>query len=228
MRAVTFNIKYGSGAGARPGDRVDVSRLVRTCAAFDADILALQEVDRRARRSGWSDQVGRIARATRMSAVFGEAARRPPLRRYGNALLARGRITDVEVVGLPRPSLGEPRVAILATVTVDGVAVSVAATHLSFRKEEGRPQLDELVGRLGDRPAPRLLLGDLNLGPDVVEPTLAAAGYDIASTPPTFPAQSPRMRIDYVAVTGLTIVSADAPETGMSDHRAVVAELRAF
>jgi endonuclease/exonuclease/phosphatase family metal-dependent hydrolase len=68
-----------------------------------------------------------------------------------------------------------------------------------------------------------VLLGDLNLPPDAVEPALAAAGYLVAFTGPTFPVRTPRTRIDYVAVEGLRLVSAEVLETPLSDHRAVVA-----
>jgi endonuclease/exonuclease/phosphatase family metal-dependent hydrolase len=227
VRIVTFNIKHGRTG---PG-RVDLPGLARTCTAFGADVLALQEVDRRARRSGFSDQVALIARATGLSATFGEAARRGPFRRYGNALFGRGTFTDVEVVPLPRPEGGEPRVAILASLEVDGALppgrqLSVAATHLSFRKGEGPVQLAALLEALGRRPLPRVLLGDLNLGPEVVEPAVAAAGYELAPTPPTFPAEHPRLRIDYVAVAGLTVTTAAVPEVDVSDHRPVIADVR--
>ncbi|MGH8990216.1 MAG: endonuclease/exonuclease/phosphatase family protein [Acidimicrobiia bacterium] len=224
-------MKHGSvGAG-----RVDNRLLARACAGLGADILALQEVDRRAARSGFADQVRRVARATGLSATFGEAARRGPLRRYGNVLLARGVLTEVEVVGLPRPEQGEYRVVVLARLVLDpdlagaeGVpALSVAATHLSFRRTEGPAQLAAVVELLGRRPLPRVLLGDLNLGPEVVEPALVTSGYQVAATGPTFPAHAPRTRIDYVAVAGLEVVSARAPEAALSDHRPVVAEVTA-
>lgn len=231
MRIATFNVKYGSvGDG-----RIDNRLLADTCAGLEADILALQEVDRRATRSGLADQVRLVARATGMSAAFGEAARRGPFRRYGNVLLGRGALSDVETLALPRPEGGEFRVAVLARVTlapgVGGVTgerngtLSVAATHLSFRKGEGGAQLSAVIGALGRRPLPRVLLGDLNLPPEVVEPALAAAGYRIASTGPTFPARTPRARIDYVAVEGLQVMAAEALETALSDHRPVVAEV---
>ncbi len=231
MRIVTFNVKHGRVLDGRIDNRL----LAATCVGLEADVLALQEVDRRATRSGFADQVRLVARATGLSAAFGEAARRGPIRRYGNALLGRGSLSDVEVVGLPRPERGEYRVAVLArleldsgVVSGDGTAVlSVAATHLSFRRAEGPAQLEALVRLLDRRPLPRVLLGDLNLGPEEVEPVLAAAGYQIAATGPTFPARTPRSRIDYVAVAGLEVVSAETPETSLSDHRPVVAEVTA-
>src|SRR5437660_5010751 len=146
MRVATFNVKHGeNGHGG-----VDLRRLASACTALSADVLAIQEVDRFARRTHFRDEMRVIARATGLQAVFGEAARRK-WRSYGNVLLARGPISDVEVVKLPRPSEGEPRVAIVARVCVDGLALSVGATHLSFRKGEGAAQLEVLLAALAGR-----------------------------------------------------------------------------
>ena len=221
LRVATFNVKHGDNGGGR----VDLRRLGSACAGLGADVLAVQEVDRFARRAGFRDEMRVIARATGLQAVFGEAARRR-WRTYGNVLLARGPITDVEVIRLPRPGDGEQRVVIVARVDVDGVGLTVGATHLSFRAGEGLPQLEVVLDALGRRVGPRLLLGDLNLGPEVVEPAVAAAGYRLAPTGPTFPAGVPRTRIDFVAVSGLEVVAASTPKPGMSDHLPVVADLQ--
>jgi len=220
LRVATFNVKHGdNGEG-----RVDLRRLAAACAGLGADVLAVQEVDRFGRRSRFRDEMAVIARATGLKAVFGAAVRRR-WRSYGNVLLARGPISDVEVIMLPRPSDGEQRVAIVARVTANGVTLSVGATHLSFRRGEGLPQLEVLVEALARREGPRLLMGDLNVSAELVEPVLTAAGYTVAATGPTFPSAAPRTRIDFVAVSGLEVVSASSPEVGMSDHLPVVAEL---
>jgi len=221
LRVATFNIKHGSD---RDGN-IDLPRLSAACSRLEADVLAIQEVDRFARRTRYRDEMRVIARATGLQAVFGEAARRR-WRSYGNVLLARGPISDVEVIRLPRPGDGEQRVAIIARVDIDGVGLAVGATHLSFRAGEGLPQLAVMLDALGRREGPRLLLGDLNLGPEVVEPAVTAAGYRLAPTGPTFPARGPRTRIDFVAVSGLEILAASTPEPGVSDHLPVVAEVR--
>ncbi|HEX6382482.1 MAG TPA: endonuclease/exonuclease/phosphatase family protein, partial [Acidimicrobiia bacterium] len=192
LRVATFNVKHGDdGCG-----RIDLRRMGEACAGLSADVLAIQEVDRFASRTGFRDEMRLIARATGMEAVFGEAARRR-WRSYGNVLLARGSIGDVEVIRLPRPGGGEQRVAILARVDVNGLGLSVVATHLSFRRGEGLPQLEVVLEALAQREGPRMLLGDLNIGPEVVEPAVAAAGYQLAPTGPTFPAAKPRTRIDF-------------------------------
>jgi endonuclease/exonuclease/phosphatase family metal-dependent hydrolase len=221
LRVGTYNVKHGDNGDGR----VDLRRLGAACASLAADVLAVQEVDRFGRRVGFRDEMRVIARATGLQAVFGEAARRK-WRSYGNVLLARGPITEVETVKLPRPAGGEPRVAIIARVGVDGQSLSVGATHLSFRKGEGAAQLEVLLSALAERDGPRLLMGDLNIGPSLVEPLVTAAGYTLAATGPTFPACAPRSRIDFIAVAGLEVVSASLPEVGMSDHLPVVAELR--
>ena len=222
LRVVTFNIKHG----LTPQGDIDLGLLASTCAAFQADLLALQEVDRRARRSGWRDEMGVVARATGLRGAFGEAARRGLFRRYGNAVLARGGVSQVEVIGLPKRVGTEQRVAILAGAEVNGSRLSVAATHLSFRRAEGPGQLEAVLEALGRRPLPRLLLGDLNLVPAVVEPMVTAAGYQLAPTAETFPADAPRTRIDYVAVAGGVVTATESPWTPLSDHRPVVAEVQ--
>jgi endonuclease/exonuclease/phosphatase family metal-dependent hydrolase len=222
LRVVTFNIKHG----LTPQGVIDLGLLASTCAAFEADLLALQEVDRRARRSGWRDEMSLVARATGLQGrAFGEAARRGLMRRYGNALLARGGVSQVEVIGLPKRVGTEHRVAILASAEANGCELSVAATHLSFRRAEGPEQLEAVLEALGRRPLPRLLMGDLNLVPAVVEPMVAAAGYKLAPTAETFPADAPRTRIDYVAVAGGEVTATESPWTPVSDHRPVVAEV---
>jgi len=222
MRVATYNVKHGDNGDGR----VDLRRLGAACAALGADVLAIQEVDRFARRTRFRDELAVVARATGLQAVFGQAVRRR-WRSYGNGLLARGPIHDVETLKLPRPSGGEPRVATLARVCIDGLALAVGATHLSFRRGEGAAQLEVLLAALAERDGPRLVMGDLNIGPEVAVPALTAAGYTVAETGPTFPAAGPRSRIDFIAVAGLDIVSVSLPEVGMSDHLPVVAELRA-
>ncbi len=224
MRLVTFNIKHGLVTGS--WWRVDPKRLARICAGFDADLLALQEVDRFSLRTAAADEVALVARAAGLTATFGRT-RRDLLRGcYGNALFARGELSDVERLALPSSKGSEPRVAILATAVVGGTRLSVAATHLSIRGREAPLQLTTLVESLGRRPPPRVLLGDLNLGPEVVEPALSEAGYVLAPTGPTFPAERPEQRIDYVAVAGLEVLETEVPEVGVSDHRPVLAVVR--
>ena len=228
---VTFNVQHGRPAapaaplGRLRRPRLGTDLLARHCRGLGADVLALQEVDVRVARSGWADQAAVVAEATGLEPAFGQA-RRLCLGRYGNALLGRNGLSDVEVIRLPREGRAEPRVAVLATVAV-GAGLSVAATHLSTRRPEAIAQLEAVMAALVARPGPHVLLGDLNLGPDEVQPMVDAAGLTLADPAvPSYPASAPRRRIDHVAVSGLSVEAVEVlPAAPVSDHRPVLAEL---
>jgi len=214
VRLATFNVKHGEA----PGGEVDIALLARACAALEADVLALQEVDRNLRRSHDADTAAVVAEACGMAHVFGAAI---AIRggEYGNALLVRGSIDDVEVVPLEDP---EPRSAIVARVTVGDLVLSVAATHLGLRGA-ATGQLPILLDRLDARPGPRVLLGDLNLHPEEVDPL--RRGYARPSGGPTFPAKAPRREIDHVLLDGLEATASVVAPLPVSDHRALVVEV---
>lgn len=200
--------------------------LARHCAGLGADVLALQEVDVRTFRSWCADQAMAVGRRAGLVHAFGPARRMGLFGRYGNALLARGRLEEMEVVALPKLGRSEPRVALLATATVAGEALSVAATHLATGRGESLEQLDAVLAALLRRSPPRVLLGDLNLGPADVRARVQAAGLVLADTAEaTHPAHAPRRRIDHVALSGLAIRAVEVlPAAPVSDHRAVAVQ----
>lgn len=231
LRLATFNIKNGLGSDGV----VDNDRLAEVCSGLRADVLALQEVDSGATRSGLVNQAAVVAKACDLSYFYAPAFELKAGGLYGNALLARGSIDTTELLELPAAPERQARVAALARVEVEDFALSVAATHLQNRRggapqiaqdaEEQLEQLAVVLEALGRRRRPRVLLGDLNSGPGVVEPILTAEGLSVANTSATAPARAPRLRIDYVAVERLAIVSAEVVSTPVSDHRAVVVEV---
>jgi endonuclease/exonuclease/phosphatase family metal-dependent hydrolase len=227
VRLATFNIKNGLCADGT----CDPDVLARACCALRADVLALQEVDRNAPRSLRADQTEVVAERCDLTPLYAPARRLPEGGEYGNALLAAGGIADVEHVPLPVAPGREARAAVLARVDVDGTSLSVAATHLQNRAprtvREAGEQLEQLgvvLGALGRRARPRVLLGDLNMPPAIAEPVLESAGYEVADSEPTVPVRRPKLRLDYVAVDGLTLVSSEVIHTDVSDHRALVVE----
>ena len=235
MRFATFNIRHGLPPGRTD---VDHRALAAAVTHLDADLVGLQEVDRGTPRVGGSDQAGLVARATGMTAHFGRAIRLGA-GEYGNALLVRGEVLDV--VELPMPAEGEDRMAILARVvdptdSAPGHAATewcVAVTHLQNQRR-GRPdeapdQLEvvlDALDRLASPGTPAVLLGDLNMGPDRVEPILVARGFRWAVGPPTFPSHRPRERIDWIAVRGAVVEAVIVPDVRVSDHRPLVAQVR--
>ena len=97
LRVVTFNIRHAAPKDSHAGLP---DKLAEACATLDADILALQEVDVGVPRSGKADLAKVAADACGMAYYFAKARKHAYRGQYGNALLVRGSINDVEVVPL--------------------------------------------------------------------------------------------------------------------------------
>jgi endonuclease/exonuclease/phosphatase family metal-dependent hydrolase len=223
---VSFNIHHGTVGRRGP---VDPEQLGAVCASFDADVIALQEVDRDTYRTGRADLAAVVAGACGMAHVFG-ASRWYPGGRYGNALLARGTISAHAVTKLPRVPEGqvwlEQRTALEASVTIDGQTIWVAATHLSVPTAQNGAQLDWLLRHLKGRPRPQVVVGDLNRPLSMVRADAEQGGLRAAEHGPTFPVGKPKQAIDHVLVTPeLAVRRAEVKRTSMSDHAALVVDL---
>jgi endonuclease/exonuclease/phosphatase family metal-dependent hydrolase len=226
MRVVSFNIHHGTVGRRGP---VDPDQLGEVCRSFEADVIALQEVDRETYRTGRADLAAVAAGACGMAHVFG-ASRWYPGGRYGNALLARGTITAATVTALPKVPASrfwrERRTALEASVTVDDRTVWVACTHLAVPRAQNAVQLAWLLDHLRGRPQPQVVVGDLNRPRDLVEAEAAAGGLRAARHGPTFPVSKPRRTIDHVFVSPeLEVVGTEVRRTSMSDHAALIVDL---
>ena len=118
----------------------------------------------------------------------------------------------------------EPRVAVAAVVDGPYGLMTAAATHLSFVPGWNVWQLRRLTRWLARLPAPRVLLGDLNMPPVVAGP---ASGWRVLGRARTFPAPDPRLQLDHVLATGPLppVTAVDAPVLDVSDHRPLVVDL---
>lgn len=226
MRIVSFNIHHGTVGRRGP---VDPEQLGEVCASFDADVIALQEVDRETYRSGRADLAAVAAGACGMAHVFG-ASRWFPGGRYGNAILARGTITAATVTTLPKVPASRPwrerRIALEAAVCVDGQELWVANAHLSVPLAQNQVQLDFLLQHLRGRPRPQILVGDLNRLLGLVGQEAERSGMRAAHHAAGFPAHKPKRAIDHViASPELEVVATEVRQTPMSDHAALIVDL---
>ena len=246
MRLATFNVLHGRTPG---DDRVDLDRFAAAVGDLDADVLALQEVDRAQERSHAADltavaaQAGGYTEHRFAAALSGapgawsratgdEPAGTP---QYGVALLVRRPVSSWDVVRLPalpgrvpvlfpgrrRPTVvqDEPRVAVVAHL--DG-GPTVLCTHLSFIPWWNRVQLRTLVRRM-PRADALVLMGDLNLPPDVAVRT---TGLRALAAGLTYPAHAPREQLDHLLGRGVTPVGpGEVRRLAVSDHCALTVEV---
>ncbi|SEO89763.1 endonuclease/exonuclease/phosphatase family protein [Trujillonella endophytica] len=246
VRLVTFNTHHGVGTD----ERHDLARLATVLAAADADLICLQEVDRRfGPRSEDVDQALLLSRALDMHLAWGPAIDEPrrdggDRRQYGNALLSRLPVLVSDVHRLPGG--GEPRSALQTMVELDGGALWVTATHLTTSSAAERAeQVAALAALHTGAMATGVLVGDFNASPDApeLEPLHARftdawelagekedrAGWRFWTSGQglTHPAGAPRRRIDQVWVSeGVGVASARVLDAeGASDHLPLVVDL---
>jgi endonuclease/exonuclease/phosphatase family metal-dependent hydrolase len=104
----------------------------------------------------------------------------------------------------------------------------VANTHLSFVPGWNVRQLRAAVRALRGLPAPRVLLGDLNMPSG---PVRAFSGWRPLARKATYPSPAPRAQLDHILAdprgAGLLgpVLQVRTPDVGVSDHRPLVVHL---
>jgi endonuclease/exonuclease/phosphatase family metal-dependent hydrolase len=136
-------------------------RIVEVIRELGADVVALQEVDRRFGRSGGLLDPAAIERETGMRLlVQSDVAHRHGW--HGNALLVRRHPTSYRRLRLKLPG-GEPRGAIVAELDLGEGEFRVIAAHLGLLRRSRVDQVGALMTAFRHLPAmPTILLGDLN------------------------------------------------------------------
>ena len=229
LRVVLANVHYGFDVQGRQR-ALEVGELL---AGLDADLIALNEVDRGWSITGAPDLLSTYTLATGLTPVFAAATDEV----WGNALLTRLPVLEVQRTRLPRGR--DPLTRSVLTVVVglpDGSSLGVVVTHLSNVDRQGDTRLPQaqavaaIVARLRERGIPAIVMGDLNARPGDPElEVLDDLGLVSALPPgrPTFPDVAARVQIDHVlAPPGSRILSVNTLATGLSDHRFIVAEIR--
>lgn len=196
-------------------------------AALNAQVIGLQEVDNGMTRSGRVDMCGEAANAIDGEGFFANARRRWDWGLYGNALLAKGRIRQTELLKLNRRSWrNERRVAQMATVIIDNQPWNVANTHLSLRPAEHVEQLVEVASKLAARTGPRVLMGDFNLLPDVARSVLEPLGWTVLESGHTYSSWEPKHTVDFICIQDAVAEDIEVRSMAISDHAALLATLR--
>lgn len=226
LKILTYNMHHGEGVDGK----LDLPRIAEIIKREKPDLVALQEVDKNAARSGGIDQAAELARLTEMNFAYGAAM---PFQggEYGQAILSKSPISDRWVHFLPQQSGREPRIAVAALLQKPNIWF--VSTHLDHELEDVRVrQAKELHRLYGEKKEPVILAGDFNARPTNQTMQVFSAWADAAGTnaPPTIPSDYPRSRIDYILLhpPGAWEVTESRvlDEAVASDHRPVAAALK--
>jgi endonuclease/exonuclease/phosphatase family metal-dependent hydrolase len=266
LRLVTSNLLHGRSLD---DGQVDIARMVSSLAALDAQVIAMQEVDRFQQRSHGADLVAEIAGAIPQAqwrfvpAIMGVPGEQwrpatdadpasghdlpsptPTQPAYGSGFLTTLPVHSWHVIrvrpfrfrapvfvpGINKWTMidDEPRVCIAAVVEHEGRSMTIAGTHASFVPGWNIPQLRQITAALRRLPAPRILLGDLNLPSPL--PAKAVGWTALASGLPTFPSPYPKMQLDHALLDDPAErlsgrVHATTHHLPFSDHRALMVDI---
>lgn len=231
FRVMTYNIHHGEGLDGR----VDLNRIAELVRAQQADIVALQEVDRGVQRTDRRDFPAELAALTGLTCVFsnnfafqgGE---------YGNAVLTRFPVVRWTNTHLRMLRPAEQRGVLQLVLDVQGRELLFLNTHIDYRPDDAERlanvgQFREVLAQYPGLPA--VFAGDFNDTPgsrtyhalsedwaDVWRSAGTGEGF-------TIPSQTPNKRIDYLWIrqdSPLHAVRAWVPASTASDHLPLVAD----
>ncbi|MCI5112614.1 MAG: endonuclease/exonuclease/phosphatase family protein [Marivita sp.] len=223
MRIASYNIRKAVGLDWRR----DPLRIIRVLADLGADVVALQEADK---RLGARPAVLPEASLYDMTGLrVLNVTNGPSSGWHGNALLVRDgwRVGTTERLSLPGI---EPRGALLADLEGPGARLTLVGTHLGLRRGCRQLQLAHLLEELGPRTDRTVIAGDFNewsprIGFDILDHV-----FDVVSPGRSFHASRPVAPLDRFAVgRGLQVAGAGVFAEGearrASDHLPVWVDL---
>jgi endonuclease/exonuclease/phosphatase family metal-dependent hydrolase len=228
IRVASYNMRKAIGTDRRRRPE----RTIEVLNELDADVIALQEADRR---------FGSKASALPLAMIESHSDYKPveidtragSIGWHGNALLVRKNVAVSEHHLFRLPSL-EPRGAVLADVTVDGIELRIVGMHLDLSGLWRRQQAHAILSHLAERGGQRhvVLMGDLNewstRGGCLRD---FAAQHDFAPCGRSFHARRPIASLDRIMVSrDLEVVASGTHRTAASrrasDHLPIWAEVR--
>ncbi len=226
IRAASYNIRKSVGLDRqrRP------ERIVEILNEINADIVALQEVDRRTGARPTTIPRNMIEAETDLK-IIDLAIRPDSIGWHGNALLVR---KDADIHHARRHDIPrlEPRGAVSADITLHGETLRIVGTHLGLVKRVRQQQIRAITEQLDTLPAlPTLIMGDLNEWRPGGSLDQFGETYAIATPGPSFHSSRPVASLDRIILCNrLDLLEGAVHQSELakiaSDHLPIYADIR--
>ncbi|WP_165954365.1 endonuclease/exonuclease/phosphatase family protein [Seongchinamella unica] len=243
LRVATLNIAHGRGQSlnqllvSTEDIAGNLDRIAQFLRSKSIHIAALQEVDSPSAWSGNIDQANVLARIAGYPWWVQASHASLWIARYGTAILSTLPIpAAVSLDFSPSPPTAGKGFT-LAQIEWDPgagetVMVDVISIHMDFSRESvRRAQLDELAALMNNRQHPVILMGDFNS--ETLAASLMASAAENQRHLNTWVDDKSELftykkkRLDWIIVSDeLEFVSYTTAQDLLSDHKAVIAELR--
>ncbi len=225
LRLASYNIRKAVGLDWRR----DPARTLRVIRELDADVIALQEADKRLSPRHAALHPNLIERETDLRLV--ELDHSPvSIGWHGNAVLVRAglEVIDVSLVDLPGI---EPRGSVAVRLKTALGELAVVGVHLGLRRGCRAAQLETILGTLPSDVLPRtVIMGDFNEWSERRGLDILSRHFDVVRPGRTYHSARPVACLDRFALgSGLSLmgtgVVADRDTRVASDHLPVWAEV---
>ena len=207
IKVASYNMRKGIGTDRRR----DPQRILDVLTEIDADVVALQEADRRFGTRAAVVTQHHLAEHGGWKAV-GFGARALSLGWHGNALLVRRSAEVVACEMLQLPTL-EPRGAVLADLTIRGEIVRVVGMHLDLSGLWRRRQAHAIIAHLSDGRRVVARSDDPQIAPNAAQPPIEA----IASPPRRCPRNAAAARYSARLIPAWVANSPISTNSGITD-----------
>ena len=230
FKIMSYNVRNGKGLD----DKTDYARIGDVINKEAPEVVAIQELDCKTKRSNGADVLGEFAKLTDMTPSYGPAIEFQG-GQYGIGILSKEKPIAVDYY--PLPGSEEQR----CLLVVEFEKYVFCCTHWSLTAKDRTTSAEIVTNKMKEQKKPVVICGDFNAG--IKEDSIQKIKKDGATLNDdetnTFPADEPTVHIDYIFAADPTgKISADdwknavketyvVEEKVASDHRPVVVVLDA-
>lgn len=222
---MTFNIQHGRDFIKRD---INLPMMADVIRHQQADIVGLNEVRGKGIHTDYQEQAQMIGEDLGYYYYFGKVIDLPQ-GPYGNAIVSRFPLTEIETIMIPDPVIKDEKVLCYETrciikAKIVSLNVTVLISHFGLAQREQKNAIATLLKELAKIKGPCIFMGDLNMTPEDekikdIQNHLTDVSTMLKGNKLSFPSVNPVRKIDYIFVNDfIEVIAAEIPEIVASDH----------